>query len=302
MPRSVLAALLVVATACSPQQAADETASETTLPAATSTTAATTTTMLAGAYPTEVDWLTTVAATLQVERTPELDEALVNVVDEACGQLRGGTEPAELGATMVAAMEAATKGWSQPYGLIEGQTAPSITHRGDAADYAATLLIFGATASCPEYVGDPVAFRFDISDGVVRYESHLPAAPIHAVPTGAVAVTGTATCVFSDVGGLQAVCELDMSDARVSGTEVSDNYRHLTEDFEEAVAVVWIADDVITNDEGTWRGVTQASDDSTPCGESHLVGEGPYAGLEFHYYFCHTEDEAQLRGWIGPRE
>ena len=263
----VLLTSLALLSGCSssPQQAAVETASETTLPAPTSTTAAAITTTLIGADPTEVDWLTTVAATLRVERTPELDEALVNVVDEACGQLRGGTEPAKLGAAMVAAMEAATKGWSQPYDLLGGQAAPSITHRGDAADYSATLLISGTTASCPEYVGDPTAFRFDIYEGVSRYERYLQAAPIHAFPTDAVAVTGTATCVFSDVGGLQAVCELDMSDARVSGTEVSSNYRHLTEDFEEAVAVVWIADDVITNDEGTWRGVTPRTRPS--CGD-----------------------------------
>ena len=48
--------------------------------------------------------------------------------------------------------------------------------------------------------------------------------------------------------------------------------------------------------------MTQAGDDGAPCGETHYEGEGAYTGLEFHYYFCHTEDEAQLRGWIYQSE
>jgi len=32
----------------------------------------------------------------------------------------------------------------------------------------------------------------------------------------------------------------------------------------------------------------------------HYVGEGAYAGLEFHYYFFHADlgDDAEIRGWI----
>jgi len=124
----------------------------------------------------------------------------------------------------------------------------------------------------------------------------------HAIPADSVGVTGTARCTFPDVEGFKAVCQLDMSDPRVSGTEVSDNYRFFGEDDDDADAVVWVADDVLTNEEGTWRGATQAADDSTPCGESHLVGEGAYEGLEFHYYFCHTSAGAELRGWISSGE
>ena len=98
-------------------------------------------------------------------------------------------------------------------------------------------------------------------------------------------------------------CQLDMSDPRVSGTEVSDNYWFFDKDDgddeeEMFVSTMWVADAVLTNEEGTWSGVTQAGDDTTPCGETHYVGEGAYTGLEFHYYFCHVEENAQLRGWI----
>jgi hypothetical protein len=126
------------------------------------------------------------------------------------------------------------------------------------------------------------------------------------VPADHVGVTGTARCSFPGGEEFTVVCEVDMSDPRVSGTEVSDNYHVFGEEDEEededvsTAAGVWVADAVLTNDEGTWRGVTQAADDTTPCGESHYIGEGAYEGLEFHYYFCHAEldEEAELRGWI----
>lgn len=124
----------------------------------------------------------------------------------------------------------------------------------------------------------------------------------HPIPADSVGVTGTATCTFPNAEEFTAVCQLDMSDPRVSGTEVSDNYQFYAGDEEEGdetvVSVIWVANAVLTNEEGTWRGVTQAGDDGSPCGESHYIGEGAYKGLEFHYYFCHFEDAAQLRGWI----
>jgi hypothetical protein len=127
-----------------------------------------------------------------------------------------------------------------------------------------------------------------------------PARALHPIPADSVGVTGRASCTFSDLGaGFTAECQLDMSDPRVSGTEVSDNYWWFDED-EDVVSSMWVADAVLTNEEGTWRGVTQAGDDTTPCGETHYLGEGTYTGLEFHYYFCHVAlaDEAELRGWI----
>ena len=134
-------------------------------------------------------------------------------------------------------------------------------------------------------------------------------APLHAIPADAVGVTGTAECSFSDggvtpeggSGGFLVSCELEMSDPRVSGTESHDRFRFYAGDTEteEAKASVWVAEDaVLTNDEGSWRGIAQAADDGSPCGEASYVGEGAYAGLEFHYYFCHVDDPVQLRGWI----
>lgn len=133
-----------------------------------------------------------------------------------------------------------------------------------------------------------------------------PVRALHPIPADSVGVTGQATCTFFDLGaGFTVECQLDMSDPRVSGSEVSDKYwwfdDGVDEDEDEVEASsMWVADAVLTNEEGTWRGVTQAGDDTTPCGETHYVGEGAYTGLEFHYYFCHVAlaDEAELRGWI----
>jgi hypothetical protein len=132
-------------------------------------------------------------------------------------------------------------------------------------------------------------------------------APFHVVPSDALGVTGTATCSFSNSGtnpetgdsGLRVACDLDMSDPRVSGTETSDRYRFYIPDDRAEFGTVWVAEEaILTNEEGTWRGITQAGDDTRPCGETHYLGEGGYEGLEFHYYFCHVDGPAELRGWI----
>lgn len=130
-------------------------------------------------------------------------------------------------------------------------------------------------------------------------------APFHAIPDDAVVVSGTATCSFSGEGvdpeggaGFLVVCELDMSDPRVSGTERHDRLRFFNGG---EVGDVWVAEEaVITNAEGTWRGSVQAADDNIPSGEAHYVGKGAYEGLEFHYYFGGYEraDNVDLRGWI----
>ena len=134
-------------------------------------------------------------------------------------------------------------------------------------------------------------------------------APFHAIPAEPVVVSGTATCDFSAEGvnpeggsGFLVVCELDMSDPRVEGTERHDRLRFFKGG---EVGDVWMAEEaVITNGEGTWRGSVQAADDSIPSGEAHYVGEGAYEGLEFHYYFGGWDeaDFSKVRGWISGGE
>jgi len=128
-------------------------------------------------------------------------------------------------------------------------------------------------------------------------ESDTKTAPFHAVPDDAQVVWGTVQCSGGVVGVLK--CELDMSDPRVSGTETIKGFQIVA----ATDTALWIfGSDVITNADGTWRGSTQGADDpaGNPTGESHLVGEGAYEGLEFHYYFTEPVllEGGFLRGWI----
>lgn len=133
---------------------------------------------------------------------------------------------------------------------------------------------------------------------------------IHPIPDGSQAVIGTAECGFFDTGtdpedpeaeqGDLVICELEMSDARVSGTEVHDRLRYYDLNVGQE-ALAWVSEEAtITNDEGTWRGIAQAMDDGTPMGEALYVGEGAYDGLEFRYYFSHQSisGRAEVHGWI----
>ena len=131
------------------------------------------------------------------------------------------------------------------------------------------------------------------------------AAPLTAIPGDAEVVSGTATCDVLVDEGVEAdgtpgspvyVCELYMTDPRVSGTQRDDRWRIVVEG---AAWFAWVYEEsVITNEEGTWRGAIQAADDGVPCGEAHYVGEAAYEGLEFHYYFCDVGDAPVFRGWI----
>lgn len=135
----------------------------------------------------------------------------------------------------------------------------------------------------------------------VPENSMVEAAPFHAVPNDAIAVTGTATCKAFYTGGLMTVeCVLDMSDPRVSGNEIHPDIHFFAAGLD---ARVWITEKaVITNEAGTWRGSAQAAEDleGIPAGEAHYVGEGGYEGLVFHYYFFQADldDKGELRGWI----
>lgn len=134
-------------------------------------------------------------------------------------------------------------------------------------------------------------------------EATPEAAPFHAVPDDSVAVTGTATCDTSWLGGLLTVeCVLDMSDPRVSGNEIQPDIHFFAAGLD---ARVWMVEEaVITNEDGTWRGSAQGAEDlaGTPIGEAHYVGEGGYEGLVFHYYFADLDDQVELRGWISGSE
>lgn len=149
----------------------------------------------------------------------------------------------------------------------------------------------------------------DIAAEPVDSESS-EAAPLPSVPADAEFVVGTASCSLTEdgidvddpeqgAGGLLVVCELDMSDPRVSGAERHDRFRTLAESRN---GLIWLVEDAtITNDEGTWRGTALGADSGGPVqGEAHYVGEGDYAGLEFHYYFSHMfgDEDVPLRGWI----
>ena len=130
-------------------------------------------------------------------------------------------------------------------------------------------------------------------------DTNAGVAPFHAVPNGAQAVWGSGSCrdgPEDEDGGWTLLCALDMSDPRVSGTE-------MIEQFQTVTSGQWIFDrDVITNAEGTWQGSSQGSDDpgGNPTGEAHFIGQGGYQGLEFHYYFTEPMylEGAHLRGWI----
>lgn len=143
--------------------------------------------------------------------------------------------------------------------------------------------------------------------------SSTGAAPFHSIPSSSVVVWGTATCELSDGGvdpvgggaGWLAVCNFDMSDPRVSGTETEDRFRFLI--GQAGFPTLWVSEEAaITNADGAWRGTVQAAENSgsAPIGEAHYIGEGAYQGLEFHYFFAAVVDggPVQLNGWISRSE
>jgi hypothetical protein len=122
-----------------------------------------------------------------------------------------------------------------------------------------------------------------------------------APPDDAVVVVGTATCSFPedpDAPDYSVQCEHTVSDPRVSGAEVSTGYTFV--ENPGSVGFTWAAEDnVITNADGTWRGTIHGVDDGSGGvrGEAHLLGEGAYEGLEYHYYLDGFE-QVEVMGWI----
>lgn len=126
-----------------------------------------------------------------------------------------------------------------------------------------------------------------------------------APPDDAVVVVGTATCSFpedQEPPPDRVECDHSMSDPRVSGAEASTGYTFV--ESAESVGFAWAAEEtVLTNADGTWRGSVHGVDDGSGGvrGEAHLLGEGAYEGLEYHYYLDGLE-QVEVMGWISGGE
>jgi hypothetical protein len=137
-------------------------------------------------------------------------------------------------------------------------------------------------------------------------------------PDDAIVVVGTGTCDMTPVSDDMAdgvrvlvehfVCEDDMSDPRVSGTE---DMRIVSRIADGTTGGTWIAQDAtLTNDQGVWRGSVQGVFDLVGVlpfaegvvpynyGTGRYIGEGAYEGLEYHYFISGSNSEAGLTGWI----
>jgi hypothetical protein len=173
--------------------------------------------------------------------------------------------------------------------------------------------------AAPQYPEGDARLRGWISGSTpLDPESNSAAAtPFHAIPTGAVTVSGIAACERTGTGAADAegvldlvvTCRLDLSDPRVSGTETQDRFRVLAGSV--GAGDVRVADDAhLTTAEGSWRGSVQAATVDAavpaPIGEAHYVGEGAYEGLEFHYYFADLDiaegDPVLVHGWVSGGE
>jgi hypothetical protein len=167
----------------------------------------------------------------------------------------------------------------------------------------------------PHFPGGDTQLRGWISGSPPLDPESTPtaAAPFHAIPVGAVTVSGIAACERTGTGAVDAegvldlvvTCQLNLSDPRVSGTETQDRFRVLAGNVSEGD--VRVTDDAhLATAEGSWRGSVQAATDDAavpaPIGEAHYVGEGAYEGLEFHYYFGDLDiaegGAVLVHGWI----
>jgi hypothetical protein len=135
----------------------------------------------------------------------------------------------------------------------------------------------------------------------------------------AIVVVGATTCTrtsyetLSEADGVETieehfVCELEMSDARVSGTEeltVTSRVGDWT------AGGIWTADGTITTPDGAWRGsgrgVFSAEMGELPGGDVYppvnfgqmrYVGEGLYGDLTYEYHFVGTNSRDSRAGWI----
>ena len=138
----------------------------------------------------------------------------------------------------------------------------------------------------------------------------------------AVVVIGTGQCSmrntgFEEIDGVFYVTEVfscadTMSDPRVTGTQ---DFVSVTKYVDENTGGIWFAEEMtLTTDEGTWRGtgwgivdlegVLPWAEGLWPFnyGEAHYTGEGPYEGLEYHYFVAGSNNQAAVTGWINTVE
>lgn len=137
-------------------------------------------------------------------------------------------------------------------------------------------------------------------------------------PDDATVVVGSSICRMTPVSDVMDgdvevlvehfVCEDDMSDPRVSGTQ---DLMIVSRVADWATGGTWtVQDATLTNDQGVWRGSAQgvfdlvgvlpAAEGVVPYnyGEGHYVGEGAYEGLEYHYFMTGSNSQAGMTGWI----
>jgi hypothetical protein len=137
-----------------------------------------------------------------------------------------------------------------------------------------------------------------------------------APPDDAVVVLGTEYCSLRNasdetIDGVavlneEFVCELDMSDPRVSGTETLQVVSRIDWD----VGGPWTADGRIVTDDGEWVGTGQGvvdmvghlpyAEGRNPAnfGEMRYEGTGDLEGLTFTYYFAGSDDTVGIAGWL----
>ena len=152
--------------------------------------------------------------------------------------------------------------------------------------------------------------------------SNNPTADPSVPPDDATVVVGSGICDMTSVSddiveGVDVivehfVCEHDMSDPRVSGTE---DLMVVTRVADWDTGGTWTAQDTtLTNDQGVWRGSLQGIVDLVGVlpfaegvvpynyGEAHYIGEGAYEGLEYHYFVSGSNAKAGVTGWITPSD
>lgn len=141
------------------------------------------------------------------------------------------------------------------------------------------------------------------------------APPMAEVLAGRVPVIGTETCQHavdaeevlddgSEVIRETFTCDVEMSDPRASGTEVSQAETTIIEP--DDVTVAWTGEGTVANDEGSWSGPSEgvySTESAMNYGQVTYEGQGAYGGLIMHLLFAGINGQLSYSGWIeGPGE